>query len=359
MFSLFETPRKNYQGLNAQFELHDFERKTVEDVERVVDYYRKGAIYVQNTHLIVKLINTLAVPMSYALDDYYEICYQRSLYVATALGMTSSINYGKWFKGEFYHGCDEIIIAYNGEDNPHELKKNWMNLKPIQVIEAPITNFGYLPPDGQDRQSEQGLVVLGIDVSMLMLQYRCYMELQYNNQAQFNMPMGTTAQFVSKYVIPNMIYSQTDLAIFNRMVAIKEGIPIGAVKKRHPFYISDYTQQFTRGIEPTLKRLKNSQYLFANYLEQFPKVFNDHPLQVPSMAETRQVWWALFLSRVRVMNFMLDLAGEAGIRANYQDIGKLKVIAKQFNSDGIFNKRMPNDYDVEARLFLRRVMALK
>lgn len=359
MFSLFQERRKNYQGTNAQFELHDFERKTMEDVQRVVDYYRKGSLYIQNTHLLVKLINTLAVPMTYTLDEYYEICYQRSLYVATALGMTSSINYGKWFKGQFYFGCDELIIAYNTEEDPNELKKDWLNLKPIQVIETPINNLGYLPPDGQDRQTEQGLVVIGIDIATLMLQYRCFMELQYSNQVAYNTPIDTTAQFVSKVVLPSMIYSQTDKAIMNRMICIEEGIPLGVVKKKHPFYISDYSAQFTRGIQPTLKRLRNSPYLFANYLEQFPKVFNEYPLQVPDTTDTRQVWWALFLSRVRIMSFMLDLAGETGQHANYLDIAKLKIIAKQFNSDGIFNQKMPNDYDLEARLFLRRVMAMK
>lgn len=358
MYELFSKPRRVYSGLLSDFVLKNVEARTIEDVNRVMEYYRGGSFFVPNTHLLVRLINTIGTPLSYEFNHYYEVTLARSLYAANALKLTSSINYGQWHVGEFYYNCPELIIAYNGWDNPQEVAKDWRNLQPVKVLEGPVSNLNYLLPNGDAQSSERGLVVIGIDLLQLMVQYRCFMDLQFAKSNKGLDNVDTTKHFVAKYVLPNMLRSQTDLALFNRLYSLEMGAPMGVAKKRHPFHISDYTGQLDKNLELFLDRIRNSGRDYENYLEQLPRFFNDNFLGMPDILETRQVWWALFLARKRQIEFLLEVGGDKGIRMNQAEINALKRVVKQFKSDRIFEKVLPEGMKLDMDYFFKRVIEL-
>ena len=217
MYDLFTNTRKLYSGLISDFVLNNISRRTIEDVDRVIQYYRDGSFSTRNDHILARLINTIGTPLSYDLDYYYEVTIARSLYAANSLKLTSSISAGQWHVGNFYYNCPEIVIAYNGNDNPHELAKNWKELQPVKVLEAPVSNMRYLLPDGNNNSSERGLVVIGVDLAMLMVQYKCFMDIQAERSFSGEDSVLTTKHFVAKYVLPNMVKSQTDIALFNHL----------------------------------------------------------------------------------------------------------------------------------------------
>lgn len=337
MYSLFSDRKRDYGGKISDYHLHNVLKRTVEDVERVIDYYRYGTFAVPNTHLLVKLINTISTPLSYDLDRYDDVTRARAFYAANSLQLTSSINIGRWFHGVFYKECPELILAYVGNDRASELVKDWRNLQAVKFLETPISNMRYLVPNGENRQTEQGLVVVSVDLAMLMIQYRCFMEEQYARMADKGSMLGVT-HFVAKYVLPNMLKSQTDLAIFNRLYNLQMGAPMGHGIDKHPFYITDYTDQLDKGLLIYLERLTNSKREYANYVDQLPSAFNDHPLDMPDVLETRQVWWLLFLSRIKASEFLIDVGGREGVDFNRELIGKLKIQIKAFDSDKLIER---------------------
>ena len=358
MYDLFSRPRRVYSGLISDFVLNNIENRTIEDVNRVTEYYRSGSFFVPNTHLLVRLINTIGTPLSYDFDQYFEVTLARSLYSANSLKLTSSINYGQWHVGEFYFNCPELIIAYNGDDSPYELAKDWRNLQPVKILEGPVSNMNYLIPTGVNQSSERGLVVIAIDLLQLMTQYRCFMELQAIKSAKGLDNIDTTKHFVAKYVLPNMLKSQTDLALFNRMYNLEMGAPMGLPLKRHPFHISNYTQQLDKNLEIFLTRIRNTGRDYENYLEQLPRFFSDNPLGVPDIVETRQVWWALFLARKRQIEFLLEIGGEKGMQMNRAEINTLKRTVKQFQTDRIYEKVLPEAMKLDMQYFFKKVSAL-
>ena len=355
MYDLFSKPRRVYSGLLSDFVLKNVEARTLEDVNRVIEYHRYGSFFVPNTHLLVRLINTVSTPLAYELNHYYEVTIARSLYAANALKLTSSINYGQWHVGEFYFNCPELIIAYNGSDSPQELARGWMDLQPVRVLECPVSNMNYLLPNGVNHSSERGLVVIAIDLPMLMIQYRCFMEQQSAKAAKGLDNVDTTKHFVAKYVLPNMLRSQTDLALFNRLYNLEMGAPMGIATKRHPFHISDYTDQLDKNLMLFADRIRNTGRDYENYLEQLPRFFSDNPLSIPDILETRLVWWALFLARKRQMEFLIEVGGAKGIQMNRAELNVLKRIVKQFKSDRIYEKVLPDGMKLDMDYFFKRV----
>ena len=359
MYTLFSNPSRHYGGLVADAALRDFKKRTVEDLDRVIQYYRNGTFFTRSDHLLSRLINSVATPLSYDLDRYYEVTLARSLYVANGLQLTSSINTGKWHAGVFYFGCPELIICHNEQDSPHELIKDWRNLKPVKLLESPISNLNFLVPTGTNQQVERGTAVISIDIGMLMVMYRGFIQ---NEERRYRTgeseAMLATHHFIGRYVLPNMLYSQTDLAIFNRMYNLIMGKPMGHAYRRHPFSISDYTQKCDKGLEEIIRNIQNTPRTFETYLANIPSVFSDFPLGMPDMVETRQVWWALFISRVKAIEFLFDLAGERGLAFNRLQLGQLKIAMKEFESDGIFKRMLTPDQQIEINQFFRSWKAL-
>lgn len=344
MYQLFTDHERNYGGLLGDADLVNIEKRTVMDVNSVVDYYRYGTFFTRSDHLLAKLINTVATPLSYDPDRYFEVTKARALFVANALQLTSSINRGRWFLGNFYFGCPELVIAYTRDDQPMELLANWRDLTPVKVLECPISNLRYLPPTGMNYQTERGLVVISVDITMLMMQYYGFMQDQYQRRQQDSShSLLTTHHFVGKYVLPNMIYSQTDRALYNRMFNLQMGLPMGKATKQHPFMVTDYSERLDKKLSLYLDRIQDKRRTYENYLEQIPTIFSDAPWIMPDIAETRQVYWALFLARLKDMEFLIDAGGKNGLGMNRIWINKLKVEIKRFNSDGIFKSVLPED----------------
>lgn len=357
MYTLFSEPKRHYGSLIKAANFDNVEARILEDVGRVVDYYRGGTFGVRNDHLLVRLIINMNVPLSYDLDHYYEVAVARSLFTANGLELTSSISAGKWFNGVFYNGCQELIIACNGDSSPSELMKDWRNLAPVKVLECPVSNMKYMLPDGSPHNIETGTAYLSIDIPMLMLQFRGFVlseaaRVRENPEsARFGI-----RNFVAKYVIPNMLHTQTDNVIRNRMINLFLGAPMGDSRKRHPFHISDYTATLDKGLNELNTHLTRKKADYLTYLAQIPHVYNDLPHQMPDMAETRQVYWALFVTRFKLMDYLWEISGEEGRAFNKTYINQLKIDLKRFKSDNIFQGVLPIALLDDVNYFSRQVL---
>lgn len=346
VYSLFSDSHRHYGGEIGIAWFKETSARIAEDVNHVVDYYHTGAFHVKTDHILVRLLAAMHTPLAYDLDHYYETASARALFVANSLEFTSAINVGRWFDGIFYRGSKELILAYCGLDQPAQLALDWKNLRPVKVLECPVSNMAYMLPNGHDHNSETGYAVIGIDIPALMVMYRCFTLEQRAKADTAGTEHLNAYHFVGKYVLPNMLYSQTDLVLFNRLMNLHIGAPMGESSKRHPFHISDYTGWLDRGLKETVKRVSTLRMEYSNILEQVPRVFRDSPLKMPDIAETRQVWWALFTTRFRAIQFLLNVAGDAGKHYNQALVNTLVIDLKRFKSENVLEKRLPPElYD--------------
>lgn len=358
MYSLFSNPPRVLGGQIVLPRFKDVGRRVIEDVEKVVEYYRHGTFFSRTDHLLVRLINQMDVPLAYTIDRYYEAASARAMSIANMLRLTTTISKGDWFTGVFYHGCQEIIIGFQGEDNPAELLKGWRQMQPVKVLDCPVSNLSYMLPNGGIHNIEEGLAVISIDIPALMVQYRGFvMEQMYLQQNGSERSLGIR-DFVGKYVLPNMLYSQTDLVVHNRLFNLQSGAPMGDSRKRYPFFTSNYSSLLDKGLEELLKRVSVTKMPYQNVLENIPNLFWDHPLRMPDVAETRQVWWALFLTRMKAMRFLLDVAGQPGRHYNQALLNELRIDVKRFRSDNVFSSVLSPDMLIDVNYQLKEMLAL-
>lgn len=343
MYSLFSVPSRVLAGQLVVSRFKDVSTRIREDVEKVIQYHRIGTSFVATDHLLLRMLFSLNIPLTYDLDHYYSVAVQRALPVANSLNLTTAINPGKLFNGEFYYGCDEIILAYSDEDRPDELIKNWRELEPVKVLQHPVSNMRYLLPDGMKANTERGLAVIGINVSELAVMWRGFMlaELVHERDVPEAPKLGIR-NFLGKYVIPNMLRSQTDLAIINRLINLYTGEPMGDYLVAPKFHISDYTRLLDTGLLEVLDRLKGAKMRYRDMLAQIPSIYRDFPLKMPDIAETRQVYWALYLARLKEIGFLLAIGGQEAIQFNGPLINELKTDLKRFKADRTFEAMLPD-----------------
>ncbi len=349
MYSLFTSPLGNQPMTVVEAEFEMYKKQTAIDVEKVIDYYRYGSFFTWGNHLVTKLIKTIGAPLALDMDRYYEVIRARAPGISAVSGLTTTSSPGRIFSGVFYYGCPEIIIARVGDDRPSELVKDWRNLTPVKLLACPISNLNYLPPMGQNVQSERGLVVVDIDVAMLMLMYREFIiqDVKLSEATPERARLNET-HFVGKYVIPNMIKSQTDWAIFNRFYNLVMGAPHGEAYRKVPVLMADYHKRLDKGLEHLTAKLSHVKRPYEYYLANIPTVFTDHLTQLPDIAETRQVWWALVASRIKVMELLISLGGREGLDSNRILINQLKVMIKEFRSDRNIFTKLPADLAMDA-----------
>ena len=316
-------------------------------IDTITDYYHSRVIGVPSNHLLCRLLTTANVPFQYDVDRYMEAAYARSPYVGKYFNLTSEINYGRFNDGVFYGpGNDELLLYDESYFNPYDALLQWKTLSPVKVLEHPISDFGLKLPDGRSNSTATGLSVVSIDIPLLLLQYRGFVMEQYGRIIGGEAGQLATSHFVHMYVLPGMIKSHIDLVIMNRLKNLYYGAPMSQATTKHPFQVIDYGSRVDRVLLDVLKHIENKSTLYSTSLKSIPSVYGQDmqdALMVPDMSPTRQVWWALILTRLSTASFLLDVGGKEGVRSNGDYLNKYQLIIKQLERDSVLASVLPSE----------------
>jgi hypothetical protein len=329
------------------------------NLKKVVEFYHTHSMAVESEHFLIRLLQSISTPKALSLDRYYAIVDALSLNLGMALKMTSSISKGHVFSGVFYGpGCTEVLIAENAEFDPVDATRNWEHVQAIRVLRHPRSDLMLNLPDGKKTGSEEGIAVIAINIPMLAVQYRAFRLQEDAYTARTGEPGRTIQQFVHMHVLPNMLYTHLDYVILNRIWNLLHGAPMGEGKP-HSFYITDFNQKLNAVHTTILTNLQAVGQDFTGVLRSIPTVTQDNldeALAIPEMAPTRQVEWALALSRFPALDVMVDLTeggnqGGANIR-NQQQLNILMQAVRQYRSGAYFSSVLTGDvlYDVNTEI---------
>lgn len=326
------------------------------EIKKITNYYSTKPFVVRSNHILCRLLTIGAIPIHYDIDRYMEVAYARSPYLAKAFNFTSSINYGKIFNGHFYGlGNQEIILYNESYFNPYEALENWRELSPVTVLDNSLSDLNPCLPNGVRNSTAYGLCVISIDIPMLILQYRGFLMEQYSKQKTNQGGFLGATHFVHMYVLPNMMYSHFDCILRNRIIAKFYGEPYSERLVNTVFQFIDASSKLDKIIDEVIHTLKNKNGLFTDYLKIMPSMFKDNQYEsivMPDIARTRQVWWALFLSRLKVTKFLIDIGDSKGVVRNRYYIGKMKIDIRRLLEENIFKSVLDDDmaYDVQETL---------
>jgi hypothetical protein len=311
------------------------------NIEKARDFYSSQAIAVPSQHILVRMLDALGVNHSYNLDRFADIIDARALNMAMAFKMTSSVSIGTLFNGTFYgKGSKEILIGINDRFDVLEADKNWKNVRAVNVLLTTRTDLSTVLPDGKAYSFNDGISVVSINIPLLAVQYRAFLNNQFKSSYFQTGDALTTGHFVNMYVLPNMLYSQTDMILFNRLNSLLLGSPLQTNNYRPPFYQVDYTKNVDRYYLKLIDYFGKSQRDFRTILSILPMVGAQNfkeGLRLPDFASTRQIFWAEVLTRLDAVLMLTKLSPASGTLLNASDVNYFLREFNLLDQDNIFD----------------------
>lgn len=307
------------------------------NLARVVTFYRRHTMAVEAQHFLVRILQSISVPLSLPVERYYDNVDRMALNLSMALKMTSSIYAGAMFPGTFYGpGCSEVLIAQDESFDPVFADRNWENLSPVKVLRHPRSDLELNLPDGKKIGTEFGLAVIEINITLLAIQYRAWRKQEVDIAEETKDPQRTVMQFVHMYVLPNMMFSHLDYAIFNRISNLSRAKQSGESNVKHPFYITDFSEKADQALSIVLENLSKIGRDFNGILYNVPAVTKTsmrEVLRLPDVLANRQVNWGLVVARLPAVRLLIDASKDGANTRNQSEVNTLLREFLQYKTD--------------------------
>lgn len=346
MYSLFQHDNKPEYGVVRLADWTYLRDGLQRNLDTVLHYYRNAPHSVMSDHLLVRILQSIGVPMSLPVDRYYSNVYSLAYTMTSAFQLTSPTGSGKIFNGTFYgKGNQEVIVVDDEWFLPEVAEKNWQNLVPVKVLRHPFSDIDLTIPDGKMRSREQGVAVMSLNITLLAIMYRAF-AIEETRKAKVDpayVPLNIM-QFIYMYVLPNMLASHLDYALFNRAVFLSRGLVPNKTQAKHPFPLIDYSKQVNAVLTRVLGLLKKSTYSFDMILATLPAVGHVNQkkaLVVPDVVPTRQVLWSVILARLPALQFLISIAREGGRTRDQDEIDEIGETLAKLQRQKVFESTLP------------------
>lgn len=345
MYNLFNEDTSPYTGdINISI-LNFVKSNLTRELIKLVMYYRENVHAVQSNHFLTRIMNQLPVSPQENLDYYYLKTLDRGLDISMSLKFTSPIYRGKVFDGMIYgKGTKEIYVVVN-EDLENYRNEDWRDLKPIRVLSHPRSSIFFDPIKNEPFESEIGVAVFTLDIPMLMIQYRKWIAdpNAYNREISDRSMM----QFIAMCVLPNILFSHLNVAIFNRLNQWRFGMAPNEAVPRFPIGIINYTNQLDKVLLELIDKLNRNKKEFEGILRNIPSIREPNYLSViriPPMAITRNNKWALTLSRLPTMQFLFKHSAELNIQRNMTERNEVLRQLREMKYDRTIEQMISKEF---------------
>lgn len=324
-----------------------------QNIGKVIQFYRRNPMAVQSDHFLVRLLQSITIPLNMNLDRYYANVDALSLNLSMALKMTSSIYKGAVFDGVFYGaGSPEILIAHDEGFDPIKAHRNWKNLTPVKVLTHPFSDLSMNIPNGKKKSNETGISVIAIDIPLLAVMYRAWrlteLEATFGTGDSLQSPM----QFIHMYVLPNMLFSHMDHVLNNRMFNLITYQDNAEMNNKHSFYLTDFSDKCNSVQKTMISQLLAAKRNFNGILKSLPAMSRDtmyEAMELPAMAATKQVLWGLVVSRMLILKLLIELSDDEFRTKNGSEVNYMLREFVRYKSDGTLRSTLPLRlyYDVQ------------
>lgn len=359
MISLFENYPKGSTGVVFPPQWNYIKSGINRNIEKVKTFYQLYPIAVPSQHFLVRLIESIEIPMDLTLDRYYSNVDAIALNVSMAMRMTSARAKGKCFNGIFYgEGSTEVLLAVDDYFDYQYVNDNWESVSAITTLMHPKSDMDLILPFGKSYSNEHGLSVIMINIPMLMVQYRAFRNKQ---------PMSLSGapksiyQFIGGYVIPNMLESQTEIALFNRIYKAANDNNDGNNETafKHSFNLPYFNPQLDLAIKHILGNIKVGLKIFPTILKTLPSFKNNNLYQsllMPDVIATTQVDWLLMITRMKVIDFLIKTTGYEARLKNQAILNQIQRSYHINNVSSMINQMLPQSIGDEMAIYQKHLL---
>lgn len=345
MISLFSTPYAHRTNISRHPSTDWMAKRFDENIVKQQEYAIASALSVFANHPLAQALKLIGANADMDIVDLYNYAWIRAPYVANSLHFMSSVFQGSLRRHQIYSSTDSLIFAESTYISPTVGLANWRELTPVKVLWMDANQVQMDLPDREGTPFAFTAVV--VDIPMLVLMYRGF--LQYRKTVMATLPeYGVYGEenFIAMHVLPNMLRSQVDITAISATIAMYYGEYEKTSRVNAPIYLPSYAGDFEKIAKYSLKELVGVKQEYRAAINQLPAFYGKTALdvlQLPDTLVTTQVEWALFLSRLRVIMFIIDVGGKQGRDANKAYIGDLQKKARNLKIAGIPRNKMSSD----------------
>jgi len=355
MINLFKTVSPVQVGI-LKPSLWELASQNLKDnVSTVQQYYRQATRYAQATHPLIRFLLSTCRQWELPLSQYVESITPELIRNAGIQGITTSATAGHAHHGTFYdHHITEYYLGYIGSFNEPDAEYNWQTLESVSVLYHPKSDLALPFLNGQPYSSETGVAVIGIDLLKLAIQYRSF---QHVVSGDSEISASGVQVFIAKYVMPNMLESHIDLALFNRLMYKHYGVPYnGQVLTKHPMVLLRPDSYIDRVISTVLHNLPKINPEYHHQLCNIPSLYKStmhEALLMPDILETTQCQWLLVLSKLKHLYQLVHFSEETSrVGLNRMALIEFKRMIKQHNVLPMLESKLPMEVFSEVQLEL-------
>lgn len=277
---------------------------------------------VNSSHLLFKILSALAVPFDGDMPKYMQQCEAAETRVVPTLKMTASYSKGRLFtEGVFYSDCPEIIIsARNPRFKMMDLWTDWRAVEPVWVVNHPISDMTVIELGVMNSVSisRPDLAVIAIDIPLLAAKWRMF---------KSTFPDKNVEAYVSGFVLPQMMKSHLNVALFNKLMVYLGIREACLVKSNLPFAQNSANVPADQVIDEVANKLSGKTMTANQILSSIPAIYGENYLTttgLPPMPPTAQVLWALISLKVDPASVVLAVGKAAGYDRMLHEIMVIK-----------------------------------
>lgn len=325
------------------------------DIRNYIDWRNRDVSSVPVDHWMVSLIFTLGQKLGYDLNRSVEDIYRRvdflSNEIAMTFGFTTMANPGRLHIGD--SGNTTIYLI-----GKSPLRKGvsrttpYADMVPIRYLSHDSTNVSMGSPAEKEELIGLGMDAIEIDLGLLMLQFTLWTKEQVESGET---DLRNPQMFVGMHVLPKLKFSQYAIAFMNRIAATAEGLPTNDTFYRLSKGFADRTRDCQNIIsqlaEVYLKRDVTFEYLLGSLPVPMMGTLGVAGT-IPEYIPTRQITWALVLSRYNLVRYLFALGRVDPVRAKRYPVNDIRRVINRLINDGGLRQTLgiSQRKDIEAKL---------
>ncbi len=301
LYTLFRDGGARSTGGYAYPEMDYIRRVYATMLKDVKGYYARAPKNVDSGNLLANIL--LHIPIRIDYNDRQFVGYVEDLAegVCRPMGLTSSSNRGKVHDGvTLGPNALEVVVCSSEDFDLNNIKTRWRDLQPVRYLYHTRTDVNL--PIMNNTTPGKGYGVISVNVPMMALQYRYWLKEQKGDQKDI------VNRFIGGMVLPNAVPSYLDIAFFNRLSRMSNGIGTPTYPLQHPFYLTDMVPRLDRVMRGVLAKNVSAKDII-DLASDTPMIVGRNlrdVLRLPKDPVTRQNEWAMALARLPYIKYLIQ-----------------------------------------------------
>lgn len=318
----------------------------VTELERVNTFIRNSNIFVQNTHILVRLMGTLDALYCADIKQYMFKVYDQLAGLERMFGFSSATNNNiTAHSGILYcKGVFDVFLSVTDFFDYYNAKPD--DLDPLYAISHPFSMLNCFIPDGKVRTRDMSLNAISvtvIDIGKVAYIYHHWRNKQTDGKIDLT---KSITQFVYKKFLAKMIPSVLDICYYNRLVNYFFGAPNDVFYPSYPIAVNDFSDRVDEAIKYYVEELGKTTVIYDKFLSCLPAITKPNLAKVftlPDININRNNGWTILMSRIDIYLMVLGLASNQRNNNDIQAVkNKLSYLIREMTSDqGLGGQRIP------------------